>query len=105
MNNRLSHSSRHWTVTGMNDPARLLAAYDDQLHTDAQTPGAVSVTGYGPPRLVPSACARGLAVDGELPEGVPVRRGTEEAGGRALSATEGEVCGDPVSDEAASALR
>ena len=160
----------------MTDPARLLAAYDDQLRTDAETPGAVSVTRQGPLRLVTFAGgrgfvtyrdldgadagtvrglvqvalvhfradagisrvewktrghdhapglheallehgftaaepesimlgdARGLAVDVPLPEGVTVRRVTEEADVRAMSAMADEVFGDPVSDVMADAL-
>jgi hypothetical protein len=163
-------------VRGVNDPARLLAAYDDQLRTDAETPSAVSVTRHGPLRLVTFAGGRGfityrdlggadadtirrlvpealahyqadpeisrvewktrghdhapglhgvllengfipgeqesimlgesrvLAVDVELPEGVTLRRVTEEADVRAMSAMQGEVFGDPVSDETANAL-
>jgi hypothetical protein len=160
----------------MTDPARLLAAYDDQLRTDAETPSAVSVTRLGPlrlvtfaggrgfvtyrdldgadaaavRRLVPAALehfradagtdrvewktrghdhapglheallehgftaaepesimlgdARGLAVDVPLPVGVTVRRVTEEADVRAMSAMADEVFGDPVSDVMADAL-
>ncbi len=159
----------------MTDPARLLAAYDDQLRTDAETPSAVSVTRLGPLRLVTFAGgrgfvtyrdldgadagtvrrlvqvalvhfradagisrvewktrghdhapglheallehgftaaepesimlgdARGLAVDVPLPEGVTVRRVTEEADVRAMSAMADEVFGDPVSDVMADA--
>ncbi len=175
-NNRLSHSSRHWTVTGMDNSAGLLAAYDDQLRTDAETPGAVAVTRHGPLRLVTFAGGRGfityrdlggadadmirqlvaealahyqavpeisrvewktrghdhapglhevllengfvpeepesimigearvLAVDVELPEGVTLRRVTEEADVRAMSAMHGEVFGDPVSDDMGDSL-
>lgn len=42
------------------DVARLLAAYDDQLRTDAETPGAVAVTRLGPLRLVAFAGGRGF---------------------------------------------
>ena len=160
----------------MTDPARLLAAYDDQLRTDAETPSALSVTRLGPLRLVTFAGgrgfvtyrdldgadaaavrrlvsaavehfraaagidrvewktrghdhapglheallehgftaaepesimlgdARGLAVDVPLPEGVTVRRVTEEADVRAMSAMADEVFGDPVSEVMADAL-
>lgn len=160
----------------MNEPARLLAAYDEQLRTDAETPSAVSVTTLGPLRLVTFAGGRGfvtyrdlggadaeairrlvpealdhfradpgigrvewktrghdhapglhealldngftpeepesimigeakaLAVDVPLPEGVTLRRVTEEADVRAMSAMADEVFGDPVSDEMANAL-
>ncbi|GGK28902.1 N-acetyltransferase [Pilimelia terevasa] len=39
---------------------RLLAAYDQQLRTDAETPGAVSVTRHGPLRLATFAGGRGF---------------------------------------------
>lgn len=41
-------------------PADLLAAYDDQLRTDAETPGAASVTRHGPLRLVTFGGGRGF---------------------------------------------
>jgi Acetyltransferase (GNAT) domain len=160
----------------VNDPARLLAAYDEQLRTDAETPSAVSVTRHGSLRLVTFAGGRGfvtyrdlggadaeairrivpkvlahyladpqikrvewktrahdhapglheallengfipddpesimigdarlLAVDVSLPDGVTVRRVTEEADVRAMSAMQDEVFGDPVSDDMANAL-
>ena len=160
----------------MDDAATLLAAYDDQLRTDAETPSALSVTLLGPLRLVTFARgrgfityrdlggadadgvrqlvdaalehfraeseisrvewktrghdhapglhealldngfepdepesimigeARGLAVDVELPEGVTLRRVTEEADARAMAAMQDEVFGDPVSDEMGDAL-
>jgi hypothetical protein len=47
-------------VTPVTDPTRLLAAYDEQLRTDAETPSAVSVTGMGPLRLVTFAGGRGF---------------------------------------------
>jgi hypothetical protein len=48
------------TVTPVTDPTQLLAAYDKQLRTDAETPSAVSVTGIGPLRLVTFAGGRGF---------------------------------------------
>ena len=39
-------------MTDMDDRERLLAAYDNQLRTDAETAGAVAVTTLGPLRLV-----------------------------------------------------
>jgi hypothetical protein len=42
------------------DTARLLAAYDDQLRTDAETPSAVSIVQQGPLRLVTFAGGRGF---------------------------------------------
>jgi hypothetical protein len=158
------------------DAARLLAAYDEQLRTDAETAGAVSVSRLGPLRLVTFTAGRGfityrdlggadahairqlvsearshfradpgitrvewktrghdrapglheallehgfvpdepesimlgearlLAVDVRLPDGVALRRVTEEADVRAMSAMADEVFGDPVSDEMAEAL-
>jgi hypothetical protein len=160
----------------MINAAGLLAAYDEQLRTDAETPGAVSVTRHGPlrlvtfpggrgfityrdlggadadaiRRLVPEALAhyranpeinrvewktrghdrapglheallengfsagepesimlgeaRLLAVDVALPEGVTLRRVTEAADVRAMSAMSDEAFGDPVSEDMADAL-
>jgi hypothetical protein len=160
----------------MADSSSLLAAYDEQLRTDAETPNAVSVTRHGPLRLVTFAGGRGfvtyphlggadagairrlvpevlahyradpritrvewktrghdrapglheallengftpgepesimigearlLAVDVPLPEGVTLRRVTEEADVRAMSAMQDEVFGDPVSEDMADAL-
>ena len=48
--------------------------------------------------------ARLLAVDVPLPEGVTLRRVTEEADVRAMSAMQDEAFGDPVSDDMADAL-
>jgi GNAT superfamily N-acetyltransferase len=45
---------------GVTDTAGLLAAYDSQLRTDAETPGAVSVSRLGPLRLVTFAGGRGF---------------------------------------------
>jgi hypothetical protein len=163
-------------VTDVIDSARLLAAYDEQLRTDAETPGAVSVSRYGPLRLVTFAGGRGfvtyrdlggagvdtirrlvteavahyqadpeisrvewktrghdhapglheallengftagepesimlgearlLAVDVPLPEGVTLRRVTEEADVRAMTAMQDEVFQSPGSDDTANAL-
>ena len=160
----------------MADRSALLAAYDEQLRTDAETPNAVSVTRHGPLRLVTFAGGRGfvtyprlgdadagtfrrlvpevldhyradpaisrvewktrghdhapglheallengftpdepesimigearlLAVDVPLPAGVTLRRVTEEADVRAMSAMQDEVFGDPVSADMADAL-
>ena len=44
----------------VNTRARLLAAYDAQLRTDAETPSAISVTRLGPLRLVTFAGGRGF---------------------------------------------
>jgi hypothetical protein len=48
------------TVVGVIDSAGLLAAYDSQLRTDAETPGALSVTRQGPLRLVTFDGGRGF---------------------------------------------
>jgi Acetyltransferase (GNAT) family len=48
------------TLVGVIDSAGLLAAYDSQLRTDAETPGALSVTRQGPLRLVTFAGGRGF---------------------------------------------
>ena len=157
------------------DHHALLAAYDDQLRTDAETPRAVSVARHGPLRLVTFAGGRGfvtyrdlggadaatirrlvaealahfvadpaitrvewktrghdrapglheallergftpdepesimlgearaLAVDVVLPEGVTLRRVTEEADVRAMAAMQDEVFGDPMAEEIATA--
>jgi ribosomal protein S18 acetylase RimI-like enzyme len=42
------------------DPQGLLAAYDEQLRTDAETPSAVAVTRHGPLRLATFAAGRGF---------------------------------------------
>ncbi|WP_157008893.1 GNAT family N-acetyltransferase [Agromyces laixinhei] len=155
--------------------ARFLSAYDEQLRTDAETPGAINVTRHGPLRLVTFPNGRGfvtyqnlgateepalrrlvsegstyfqtdpeitkvewktrahdtapglheallehgfmpdepesimigeataLAVDVPLPEGVTLRRVTEEADVRAMSAVEDATFGEPVLRETADA--
>jgi acetyltransferase (GNAT) family protein len=160
----------------MIDSTHLLAAYDEQLRTDAETPSAVSVTRHGSLHLVTFAGGRGfvtyrdlggadagtirrlvpevfahyranpeisrvewktrghdhapglheallengfvadepesimigearlLAVEVPLPEDVTLRRVTEEADVRAMSAMQDEVFGDPVSDAMANAI-
>ena len=156
---------------GVIDSAGLLAAYDSQLRTDAETPGAISVARQGPLRLVTFAGGRGfityrdldgaeadaigrmvgealahfqanpeitkvewktrghdhapglheallehgftpdepesimvgdaraLAVDVALPDGVTLRRVTEEPDIRAMIAMQDEVFGNPRGDE------
>lgn len=59
------------------DPAELLAAYDDQLRTDAETPGAESVVSHGPLRLVTFAGGRGFVTYRDL-------GGADESGIRQL---------------------
>ncbi|MDN5896223.1 MAG: GNAT family N-acetyltransferase, partial [Nocardioides sp.] len=44
----------------MSAPKELLTAYDEQLRTDAETPGAASVTRHGPLRLATFASGRGF---------------------------------------------
>jgi ribosomal protein S18 acetylase RimI-like enzyme len=157
-------------VTRVTTPEQLLAAYDQQLRTDAETPSALSVERLGPLRLVTFLGGRGfityrdlggadadanwrlvsealahyeadpeitrvewktrghnhapglhgallahgfvpqeaesimigearlLAVDVPLPDGVTLRRVTEEPDVRAMCAMQDEVFGDPVSD-------
>jgi GNAT superfamily N-acetyltransferase len=51
---------RACTLVGVIDSAGLLAAYDSQLRTDAETPGALSVTRQGPLRLVTFTSGRGF---------------------------------------------
>ncbi len=41
-------------MADVDDPDGLLAAYDEQLRTDAETPGAVAVAALGPLRLAVS---------------------------------------------------
>ena len=50
----------------MTDETRLLAAYDQQLRTDAETPSALSVTVLGPLRLVTFAAGRGFVTYRDL---------------------------------------
>lgn len=53
-------------MIGVHDRAWLLAAYDEQLRTDAETPSAVSVTSLGPLRLVIFAGGRGFVTYRDL---------------------------------------
>ncbi|MEU6129902.1 GNAT family N-acetyltransferase [Saccharopolyspora sp. NPDC047091] len=50
----------------MDDSATLLAAYDDQLRTDAEIPGASAVTRLGPLRLATYAGGRGFVTCRDL---------------------------------------
>lgn len=50
----------------MTDAAALLAAYDEQLRTDAETPSALSVTVHGPLRLVTFPHGRGFVTYRDL---------------------------------------
>ncbi|UYM06235.1 GNAT family N-acetyltransferase [Solicola gregarius] len=157
----------------MTDPQHFLEAYDEQLRTDAETPGALETARHGPLHLATFAGGRGfisyrdlggadadairelvsaalghyradpeirrvewksrghdhapglyealtgsgfmaeetesimigeakaLAVEVALPEGVTMRRVTEEADVRAMTAMQGEVFGDSLADEIA----
>ncbi len=53
-------------MIGMDDRSRFLAAYDEQLRTDAETPSAISVTALGPLRLVTFAGGRGFVTYQDL---------------------------------------
>ena len=50
----------------MDQIASLLAAYDEQLRTDAETPSALSVARLGPLRLVTFAGGRGFVTYRDL---------------------------------------
>ncbi len=50
----------------MTERDRLLAAYDGQLRTDAETPGALAVTRHGPLRLVTLRGGRGFVTYRDL---------------------------------------
>ncbi len=52
----------------MTDPQGYLAAYDQELRTDAETPSAIEVTLLGSIRLVKFAGGRGFVTYGPLPE-------------------------------------
>ena len=53
-------------LDGVLDTRELLAAYDDQLRTDAETPSAIAVTRLGPLRLVTFAGGRGFVTYRDL---------------------------------------
>jgi hypothetical protein len=53
-------------MSSMSDRSRFLAAYDEQLRTDAETPSAASVTVLGPLRLVRFAGGRGFVTYQDL---------------------------------------
>jgi len=54
------------TVQSIDQVARLLAAYDEQLRTDAETPSALAVDHLGPLRLVTFAGGRGFVTYRDL---------------------------------------
>ena len=54
------------TVSAMHRLASLLAAYDEELRTDAETPGALVVTRLGPLRLVTFPGGRGFVTYRDL---------------------------------------
>jgi len=65
----------------MDDHAGLLAAYDEQLRTDAETPSAISVERLGPLRLVTFAGGRGFVTYRDLggADAAAIRRLVAEA--------------------------
>lgn len=68
---------------------RFLAAYDEQLRTDAETPGALTVTEHGPLRLVTFLGGRGFITYRDL--------GGADAGGVLRLVSDAVACfeGDP----------
>jgi hypothetical protein len=68
-------------VTAPDGDLALLAAYDEQLRTDAETPGALSVTRHGPLRLVTFAGGRGFITYRDLggADATAIRRLVREA--------------------------
>lgn len=61
-------------MANVDDPGDLLAAYDEQLRTDAETPGASSVTGLGPVRVARYPGGRGFVTYRDLGEARGIRR-------------------------------
>jgi GNAT superfamily N-acetyltransferase len=59
-------SASDYGVGTMHRTASLLAAYDEQLRTDAETPSALAVTRLGPLRLVTFAGAQGFVTYKDL---------------------------------------
>jgi len=53
-------------LIAVDDRGRFLAAYDEQLRTDAETPSAIAVTVLGPLRLVTFAGGRGFVTYQDL---------------------------------------
>ncbi|WP_066038895.1 acetyltransferase [Herbiconiux solani] len=68
------------------DPATLLAAYDDQLRTDAETPSAIAVRRLGPLRLVTFEGGRGFVTYRDLAGAPDASAVLDEAAVRALVA-------------------
>ena len=56
---RLPRNARRLHATPMSRRAALLAAYDQQLRTEAETPGAVHITRLGPLRVATYPGGRG----------------------------------------------
>ena len=88
-------------------PAISSVEWKTRAHDDA--PGlheALLGNGFvpGEPESIMIGEATALAVDVPLPEGVTLRRVTEEADVRAMTAMQDEVFGDPVSSDMADAL-
>jgi len=65
----------------MDDSAKLLRLYDEQLRTDAETPSAISVERHGPLRLVTFGGGRGFVTYRDLggADAVAIRRLVAEA--------------------------
>jgi GNAT superfamily N-acetyltransferase len=70
---RLTSDDARHIVSVVTDTALLLAAYDDQLRTDAETPGALEVVNHGPLRLATFPRGRGFVSYRDLrgPDGTP----------------------------------
>lgn len=60
------HDDESVTDTSGGVRAALLRAYDDQLRTDAETPGALAVRRLGPLRLATFADGRGFISGGQV---------------------------------------
>ena len=68
LENALSPRRRTGSVGAVDEPGRLLAAYDEQLRGDAEiTPAALSVTRHGPLRWVTFDGGRGWVSSRDLP--------------------------------------
>jgi ribosomal protein S18 acetylase RimI-like enzyme len=88
---------------------RTIRAVEWKTRGHDRAPGlheALSANGFTPdePESIMLGQLQALAVDVQLPDGVTLRRVTEEADVRAMSAMADEALGDPVSKERADAL-